>query len=270
MKKESPSTSERMQATPEQLAAQAHRVYVLEQLGIQPLVSLQDAPGAAAAQRVVLPNALKQPQLAEEKSRSTSEPAEGTERFASQGSSDASSLAALRASLSSNSGGKSQRVPAATSTSDARHRATAVGGAEVEPAISFQLLIAATGRWLWVERLIGGLIRKDQLQLIHAMGRVLDGQQISIRHVQFDWPLVDHPQLPRDMNAARQSVAGQLQRLAREASASGIVILGENTGELISEAINLTRIGIPATIDMLQDPMLKRDAWQIIRPHVIS
>ena len=138
------------------------------------------------------------------------------------------------------------------------------------PSVTFQLLIASTGRWLWAEVLSDGLIRQEQLQLIQAMGRVLDGPKVAIKHLQFDWPMASHPQLPKDINAAKQSVAGQLQRLAKDASASGLIILGDEAMPFISEAINLTRLEVPSTVAMLQEPQRKRDAWAVIKPHVIA
>ena len=136
--------------------------------------------------------------------------------------------------------------------------------------MTFQLLIASTGRWLWVEVLSDGLIRQEQLQLIQAMGRILDGPKVATKHLQFDWPMASHPQLPRDINAAKQSVAGQLQRLAKDASASGLIILGDEAMPFIGEAINLTRLEVPSTVTMLQEPQRKRDAWAVIKPHVIT
>jgi len=34
--------------------------------------------------------------------------------------------------------------------------------------------------------------------------------------------------------------------------------------------MQLTRILVPSTIDMLQMPALKREAWLVMRPHVVA
>jgi len=270
MKPRSSTKPASLLATREQLAAEAHRIYLLEQLGIEPLVSYYDAPGAAATTRVVAPHPVE--------NNSASGPSSSLDRLQPANidpsqhrlPSDSSNIASLRAGLSQTSASVSRLVRGAVGDQRTHQADSESVQTDKEPAVSFQLLIATTGNWLWVERLATGLIRKDQLRLIQSMGRVLDRAKVDIRHVQFDWPLVDHPQLPRDLNAARQSVAGQLQRRAREMSATGIVILGESTSELISEAMQLTRILVPSTIDMLQMPALKREAWLVMRPHVVA
>ena len=189
-------------------------------------------------------------------------------------------IAALRATLRSTNANPRAK-PAESANVEARVPAQAVSekttvdssSASVQasaPSVTFQLLIASTGRWLWAEVLSDGLIRQEQLQLIQAMGRVLDGPKVAIKHLQFDWPMASHPQLPKDINAAKQSVAGQLQRLAKDASASGLIILGDEAMPFISEAINLTRLEVPSTVTMLQEPQRKRDAWAVIKPHVIA
>ena len=268
MTSEPTPTTDATLATPEQLTLERHRLYVLEQLGITPLVSLQDAPGAAPTRRVFAPMPTNPPIPDERRGSSALANAAATNRAISTQSRDSSGIAALRADLSQSSGSKSISAKRPMHDDTADSLALKANRSDEEPEVSFTLLIAAAGRWLWVERLATGLIRQDQLQLIQAMGRVIEGAKTGIRHVQFDWPLVDHSQLPKDLNSARQSVAGQLQRLAREATAVGIVIMGEQTSELISEAINLTRIMIPATVDMLETPALKGKAWQVLRPHV--
>jgi len=263
------SSTQSTLATPAQLAAGARRNYVLEQLGVEALYSVKDAPGAAPAMRVYTP--LVAEHDAGQATLSASAPSAhvGTADGAHRQPRDSSQIAALRAGLARTPEGKSQSAQKDSLEEVSRSELVSTQTND-EPAVSFQLLIAATGRWLWVERLSAGLIRKDQLQLIQAMGRAIDGPRVSIKHVQFDWPMLSHPQLPQDLSAAKQSVAGQLQRLAREASASGLVLLGESTGELVSEALSLTRITLPATTDMLQMPGLKRDAWHVLRHHVAS
>lgn len=246
------------------LLQEQRRRYMLDQLGIAPLISICDGVAAKASVRIAGPT--------------------DSDGLADSGgvtdSDGLTDIAALRATLRS-ANANPRAKPAGSADVEARLPAQALSekttvqspGASLQasaPSVTFQLLIASTGRWLWVEVLSDGLIRQEQLQLIQAMGRILDGPKVAIKHLQFDWPMASHPQLPRDINAAKQSVAGQLQRLAKDASASGLIILGDEAMPFISEAINLTRLEVPSTVTMLQEPQRKRDAWAVIKPHVIT
>jgi len=246
------------------LLQEQRRRYMLDQLGIAPLISICDGVAAKASVRIAGPT--------------------DSDGLADSGgvtdSDGLTDIAALRATLRS-ANANPRAKPADSADVEARLPAQALSekttvqspGASLQasaPSVTFQLLIASTGRWLWVEVLSDGLIRQEQLQLIQAMGRILDGPKVAIKHLQFDWPMASHPQLPRDINAAKQSVAGQLQRLAKDASASGLIILGDDAMPFISEAINLTRLEVPSTVTMLQEPQRKRDAWAVIKPHVIT
>lgn len=246
------------------LLQEQRRRYMLDQLGIAPLISICDGVAAKASVRIAGPT--------------------DSDGLADSGgvtdSDGLTDIAALRATLRS-ANANPRAKPADSADVEARLPAQALSekttvqspGASLQasaPSVTFQLLIASTGRWLWVEALSDGLIRQEQLQLIQAMGRILDGPKVAIKHLQFDWPMASHPQLPRDINAAKQSVAGQLQRLAKDASASGLIILGDEAMPFIGEAINLTRLEVPSTVTMLQEPQRKRDAWAVIKPHVIT
>ena len=283
----SPTNSDTKSATDpgEQLNAtlsqEQRRRYMLDQLGIVPLISIRDGVAAKASVRIAAPAMTtneRHPQDMSSGARIDSSVAsDGVTDGVADGVTD---IAALRATLRS-ANANPRAKPAESANVEARVPAQAVSGkttvdsssASVQasaPSVTFQLLIASTGRWLWAEVLSDGLIRQEQLQLIQAMGRVLDGPKVAIKHLQFDWPMASHPQLPKDINAAKQSVAGQLQRLAKDASASGLIILGDEAMPFISEAINLTRLEVPSTVTMLQEPQRKRDAWAVIKPHVIA
>ena len=136
--------------------------------------------------------------------------------------------------------------------------------------MAFQLLIVAGGGWLWVEALPERLLHNEQLQLVQSMARVLAGSKAQINHRLFDWPLASHPHLPRDINAARQSVAGQLQRLGQETGAKGIIAMGESVQPMLLALPGMVSLSIPATASMLAEPQQKRQAWQVLKPHVIN
>ena len=279
----SPTNSDTKSATDpgEQLNAtlsqEQRRRYMLDQLGIVPLISIRDGVAAKASVRIAAPATTTH----ECHPQDMSSGAKVDSAVATDGVADGvTDIAALRATLRS-ANANPRAKPAESANVEARVPAQAVSekttvdssSASVQasaPSVTFQLLIASTGRWLWAEVLSDGLIRQEQLQLIQAMGRVLDGPKVAIKHLQFDWPMASHPQLPKDINAAKQSVAGQLQRLAKDASASGLIILGDEAMPFISEAINLTRLEVPSTVAMLQEPQRKRDAWAVIKPHVVA
>jgi hypothetical protein len=291
----SPTNSDTKSATDpgEQLNAtlsqEQRRRYMLDQLGIVPLISIRDGVAAKASVRIAAPAMTtheRHPQDMSSGAKVDSAVAsDGVTNGVTDGVTDGvadgvTDIAALRATLRS-ANANPRAKPAESANVEARVPAQAVSGkttvdsssASVQasaPSVTFQLLIASTGRWLWAEVLSDGLIRQEQLQLIQAMGRVLDGPKVAIKHLQFDWPMASHPQLPKDINAAKQSVAGQLQRLAKDASASGLIILGDEAMPFISEAINLTRLEVPSTVTMLQEPQRKRDAWAVIKPHVVA
>ena len=263
------------------LSQEQRRRYMLDQLGIAPLISICDGVAAKASVRIAAPAMTTNERHPQDMSSGTridsSVASDGVADGVTDGVAD---IAALRATLRS-ANANPRAKPAESANVEARVPAQAVSekttvdssSASVQasaPSVTFQLLIASTGRWLWAEVLSDGLIRQEQLQLIQAMGRVLDGPKVAIKHLQFDWPMASHPQLPKDINAAKQSVAGQLQRLAKDASASGLIILGDEAMPFISEAINLTRLEVPSTVAMLQEPQRKRDAWAVIKPHVVA
>lgn len=232
---------------------------VLTDLGIQPLVSRFDPPGAHPAVRLLPPQPAPDDSPRGQvdgssvrqlpPSKSAGGGAEGTE------------IARLREHLVAGQAPTGQ-VAAPTPRATAAPRPES--GVETE---TFQLLLATAGRWLWVEALPDGLVRREQLQLIQAMARALDGPAVKVAHRQFDWPMADHPHLPRDLESARQSVHGQIQRLAREANATGLVVLGGEAQRYLTELPGLLSLNIPATVAMLDDPGCKRQAWQILKPH---
>lgn len=263
------------------LSQEQRRRYMLDQLGIAPLISICDGVAAKASVRIAAPATTTHECHPQDMSSGAKvDSAVATDGVADGVADGVTDIAALRATLRSTNANPRAK-PAESANVEARVPAQAVSekttvdssSASVQasaPSVTFQLLIASTGRWLWAEVLSDGLIRQEQLQLIQAMGRVLDGPKVAIKHLQFDWPMASHPQLPKDINAAKQSVAGQLQRLAKDASASGLIILGDEAMPFISEAINLTRLEVPSTVTMLQEPQRKRDAWAVIKPHVIA
>jgi len=231
-------------------AREQHRHHVLRLLGVNPLTARFDPPGARTPLRPVAPHEVL-PEPPEPAARPAAvRPAgpvvssAGLERSSVRVEPRPAPVPASEQDLS-----ESERQPRATD------------------AVAFQLLIATAGRWLWIEQLEDGLLRREQLQLIEAMARAITVEATTLNHFVFEWPLVQHAHLGRDAQSARDSVAGQLRRLAREQQVEGMILMGEACEEWVSVPSALSGLTIPGTLAMLANPGLKRDAWAILKPH---
>lgn len=127
--------------------------------------------------------------------------------------------------------------------------------------VAFHLLLVRAGEWLWIESLREGLLHKEQVSLIHNMAIAISAAPVDLDQRQFIWPVADHPHLSRDEVAARQSVTAQLERIANDNPYRGVIALGEPVREWIIDARVAEQICIPSTFDMLEQPLLKREAW---------
>ena len=265
----------------------------LTALGILPLVSRFDPPGAKAAVRLQapapVPHQAPKAELGEDSvsggsPRPKGEKSVALERGRSAGNAP---LNELRAQLSRapsksasprvNSGSSlgQDGVPSmsdsvAEQTSPAPAKPATQPQQSAETAVSFSLLMVTAGRWLWLEALEDGLIRQEQLQLIQAMARALDGPGVDVSRRQLDWPLSKHPHLPQDIEAARQTVAGQVQRLAQEFKIAGVMVLGAATVSYLKAVAGLELIELPSTLAMLREPELKAHAWAAMRPKLAA
>lgn len=222
------------------VAAEMARRQALAAMGIDVYLSRYDMPGAAPAVR----QRLVQVKATEDASsdRSAREPKVKT----------ANPTPAPRADLAM----------------DTERTATASTSSGVSPAISseavtFSMLLASAGPFLWVEQLADGLLRQDQLALINAMARALSAD-VSVRQQQFDWPMRGNTALSGDAESAKQALQGLIQRMAREVDAKRVVVMG--ACPFLPDRIAQSAVVIPATIAMLQNPALKREAWQALKP----
>ena len=173
--------------------------------------------------------------------------------------------------------GRARGSAAGVSRGGKGHSAEVVGTPEAvrittEPAatgkpVAFQLMIVSAGPWLWLEQLQDALIRREQLQLVQGMARAITEGDLAMSHLQFSWPLAEHAHLPQHADAAKDSVSGQLRRLARERQARGYIFMGAACREWVHVPPALACLDIPSTLDMLTEPALKRDAWQVLQPH---
>ena len=139
------------------------------------------------------------------------------------------------------------------------------------PTIRFSLALIRAGDWLWLESLGDNALATDQLALVAAMARALAPRGASGLErpevVRFDWPMHNNKQLDIGEEAARSSLGAFLERRLRDASCTGLVLLGEEAGRwLAAESLPVPAVRTVATLDMLRDPALKRRAWRELSP----
>lgn len=230
------------------IAAEMARRQALEAMGIDVYVSRYDLPGAAPSVR----------------QRSVPvEPAVSTVVAAPE-------EMAKKNDIASNIAREGNATPApqvrsATASERASPATPGVSASSVKSseAVKFSMLLASAGPFLWVEQLSDGLIRQDQLALINAMARALSSD-VSVRQQQFDWPMRGNAALSGDADSAKQALQGLIQRMAREVDAKRVVVMG--ACPFLPDRIAQSAVVIPATLAMLQNPGLKREAWQALKP----
>lgn len=133
-------------------------------------------------------------------------------------------------------------------------------------ALRFSLAVVRSGDLLWLETLRGGGLQQEQRQLIAAMAAAVGAQQPGLQEIPFDWPLHNNPQLDRSAAAAAAALDGFLRRLLQEQPVRAVCLLGADAPlELVSGQLPVPRLALPATRDMLEEPLRKRDAWQVLR-----
>ena len=238
-------------------AAEQRRRGILSLLGVQPLVARFNPPGARVAKQLECPPEAEVSPVAS--SIQHEDIPSGAQ--VSQGSPAQGQPSSKTAQQRSEGFGTSERV-----RNQSEPKPSALTLADTE-AVAFQLLIVEAGSWLWLEHIEDSLIRREQLQLVEGMARAITQGAVNLKHHQFDWPLAEHAHLSKDAESAKQSVAGQLRRLARERQALGMILMGPACSEWVNVPPALTQLIIPSTLSMLEEPLLKREAWQVLKTH---
>ncbi len=237
--------------------AEQRRRGILALLGVQPLVARLNPPGARVARQLECPPEAEVSPVAS--SIQHEDIPSGAQ--VSQGSPAQGQPSSKTAQHRSEGLGTSERV-----RNQSEPKPSALTLADTE-AVAFQLLIVEAGSWLWLEQIEDSLIRREQLQLVEGMARAITQGAVNLKHHQFDWPLAEHAHLSKDAESAKQSVAGQLRRLARERQALGMILMGPACSEWVNVPPALTQLIIPSTLSMLEEPLLKREAWQVLKTH---
>ncbi len=234
-------TPETATASPDVIAAEMARRQALSAMGITVYSSRFDFPGAAKAQRFAVPAPeLNEPVVV---SRSV-EPRIETH-----------STPVLQMPQAT-SGGPAADVPVSQSRA-----AESSSGSE---SVSFSMLLASAGPFLWLEELGDGLIRQDQLALINAMARAISMPTTTLMQQQFDWPVAGNSALSGDAESAKQALHGLIQRMAREVDAKRVILMGDC--HYLPDRIVQSGVRIPSTLAMLSEPSLKRVAWEALKP----
>lgn len=248
---------EEFATTPE--AREQRRRQTLSALGIEPLVSRFDAPYGKASVRFT-------------ELESASYEDIGSQVGAEQQSAQGERLDGLEASSAMTKDGPQGALkslaphPSRQPESGQKVPAVAHNAARQTDAVAFHLLLVSAGGWLWIECLEDGLLHKEQLALVHNMAVAVSDPSVDLFHRQFVWPMAEHPHLPRDAVAARQSVNAQLERIGKETPYRGVVLMGEAVCQWVGSEDHPEIVRIPSTRQMLQAPMMKRDAWQVLKP----
>jgi hypothetical protein len=228
-------------ASPDVIAAEMARRQALSAMCISVYSSRFDFPGAAKAQRFSLPVAeVNEPVVASRSAEPRNEKSRASTPQMPQ---------------SSSSG------PANSMTVSHSRALESSSGSE---PVSFSLLLASAGPFLWIEELGDGLIRQDQLALINAMARAISTPTTKPMQQQFDWPVAGNGALSSDAESAKQALHGLIQRMAREVDAKRVILMGDC--HYLPDRIVQSGVQIPSTLSMLSEPALKRVAWEALKP----
>ena len=225
------------EASPDVITTEMARRKALAAMGIDVYTSCFDFPGAATADRLVLP--IQDPNQLMNTSRSNDLQLESPSSLAQQAPQSGDANVASRA-LS----GQSKLL--------------------ASQSVSFSMLLASAGPFLWLEELPDGLIRQDQLALVNAMARAISPCEAQLIQQQFDWPVQGKSALSGDTESAKQALHGLIQRMAREADAKRVILMGDCNH--LPDRIIQSGVQIPSTLAMLSDHRLKRAAWEALKP----
>ena len=224
-------------ASPDVIVAEMARRQALSAMGISVYSSRFDFPGAAKAQRFAVPV----PEV--------NEPAVVSRSVEPRIETPSTPVPQMPQMTTSN---PASRVPVSQSRAS---------GSE---SVSFSMLLASAGPFLWLEELGDGLIRQDQLALINAMAHAISTPTTTLMQQQFDWPVAGNSALSGDAESAKQALHGLIQRMAREVDAKRVILMGDC--HYLPDRIVQSGVRIPSTLAMLSEPALKRVAWEALKP----
>ncbi|MEE4279576.1 MAG: hypothetical protein V2I82_14000 [Halieaceae bacterium] len=261
------------------------RLRSLQALGITALVARRPLPGAAPSQRLRLrqPPAAQPAGVAALPAPDRRGPATQPETptiSASKPRAPIAAAAALRESLKAS---PARPPDAAASVAGREVRASrgrtdtlppsasggATDGAAVAVSERFTLAVVAVAGRLWVEDLAEGVLAREQLELIRAMGAALLHPTLlesAPAVTQFDWPLHGNRQLDLGEAEAAATLTSFLSRQLDALELSEVIVLGEAAARrLRSIRLAAARRELPSTRELLAEPLRKREAWSLLR-----
>jgi len=233
--------------------AEQERRYRLLHMGLQPLVSRFDAVGAKPAFRALPPDS-----SGDNQSTPTEIPTSFKALLNTAGDTKPAHQVAGEGAVSN---AQTERAKIIQTT-------TRLPASDLETTgeAAFSVVILRACGWLWVEGLEDGLLRQEQILLTQAMARAISDQatQANPQWQQFDWPMVDHASLARDRETGIHMLRGLLSRITKEHAVKGTIVMGCHP--VVETAIPAVQATIPGTLEMLENPLKKADAWHVLRP----
>ena len=141
----------------------------------------------------------------------------------------------------------------------------------VSEAVRFSLVAVFAGGIAWVESLDNRPLAREQVQLIRGMARAVHGSAENPRVAQFDWPMHNNPQLDQGVEAAKAGLSAFLLRHIDEQKCRAVVTLGAASAALVpaGQLGDVNRVDTHSTIEMLENPACKRQAWNDLLPLVL-
>lgn len=224
----------------------------LQELGIDSYSSRSQLVGAARTRRLVIQ---RQP-------KTTLAPAEISSTASNVQSTPVesrSSIADIASSLST--GFKEAQAPSS-------NRELPAAAAKETPVQAFNVAAIVSGNWLWIEELTHGVLSRDQVHLVQAMTRALGATEPKSHSSQFDWPIHNNAQLDLGIEAARAGLAGFVQRKVEQYECQGLIVLGRACEQRLAiQQLRIQRcVRTVSTAEMLDNPQLKKQAWEAILP----
>ena len=219
----------------------------LDTMGIDSYISRAQLPGAAVSQRLVVVRKIRVAGKDATSAVSTPAVSNAAAAFREAASAVKDKLGAVRVEPSNIA-----PEPASSSATLA------------VPA--FSLVAMTAGGYLWVEELAHSSVSKNQVHLIRAIAKALALPDSEVEVSQFDWPIHNNSQLDLGAEAAAAALGGFVQRKLDRCR--GLVFLGsacQQRLEVVQLELGLC-VRTVSTQEMLQQPLLKKQAWQDLQP----
>ncbi len=155
------------------------------------------------------------------------------------------------------------KAPATPVSPQPSRPATAPASASTE---RFRLAVVCAGR-LWIEELGDGAIAREQVDLVSAIGRALmhPKESAAARVGQFDWPMHQNGQLDLGADEAAASLQGYLGRQLDDHQCVAAFCLGQGAHARIKGLmLPCATVVLPSTRELLENPLRKRELWELL------